>query len=88
MCGSSPKYDRDNGMGGSSSSENYGSVQSSMEAASASSSVADVDDQRAARTASLRAGPLTENAVMREARKSSGTRPSGIIRKSLLSLLY
>jgi hypothetical protein len=79
--------------GGSESPSTSGDDSSStmdeaMASARASRKAMSDDDQKAAQTASSRKGPITENEIMREARKSSGTKPSGIIRKSLLSLLY
>jgi hypothetical protein len=79
--------------GGSASPSTSGDDSSStmdeaMASARASRKAVNDDDQKEARTASLRKGPITENEIMRDARKSSGTRPSGIVRKSLLSLLY
>ena len=46
-----------------------------------------VDDRRAARTRSLMSGPLTANTIRSDAMSSSGTKSSGITRKSLLSYL-
>lgn len=88
MCGSSPRYNGNEETAGSSSPNNYGTVQSSQDrAASRPLPGLGVDDMRSARTNAP--SDLTESTIRSEAMRGSRTKKrSGIVRKSLFAALF